>query len=638
MSRKDLEIVIGSKDEYSAEFARAQSKLGGLSAGAMSSAAVFATLGLSIGGVVGFLKAAIDAANEQEAAEKKLAVALGYTSNALLAQANALQQTTTFGDEQIINAQALIAAYTKGEEQTRAVTEATLDLASAKDMDLASAAELVAKSLGSETNALARHGIAVHGAVGSTERLASLTKGIADLYSGQAAAAADTFGGKMTQLKNAIGEVTEAVGGHITKSSFFKSILEAEIRGLYDLAAIVSDIGKFTDETKVEAKVTALKQLIAEVAAIEDQRLRSPQKGLLAFFEVSESELEEKRAIIRQLKVEIAELDKSIAAAAAAKPKAAKPREAESEVATKKIEALELATRKLGATTGELTAIELEEFKTLTMNKAQIIDFTAALEAKRVKEAELAAQKERLAAGGEFRKLEKESPYKKELDELNNSYQDKIYAFQAYNTAIIQAMITGGAEQSEVQEYYAKLSIATDEKILQMKRKVWIEFGTEMTSALNELYRATGSHSKRMFDMMKALNLASALVEGSAAINKAFNKGFDETGSYWGATAYAIAAGIRVTANVETIRRQKYDSPSGGISSGAGGGVSSGGGGGGSGSIPIREGQAPVAPQQITVIVNNPISDGNWDALSENIVDAINRAAQRNVNVTVRAA
>ena len=68
---------------------------------------------------------------EQEKAEKKLETALGKTSKALLNQASALQKVTTFGDEAIIGAQSLIAAFIDDEEQIKKATQATLDLASA---------------------------------------------------------------------------------------------------------------------------------------------------------------------------------------------------------------------------------------------------------------------------------------------------------------------------------------------------------------------------------------------------------------------------------------------------------------------------------------------------------------------------
>ena len=163
-------------------------------------------------GLLNGFKQAVALAGEQEQAERQLSTALGHTSQALLDQASALQQVSVFGDETIIRAQALIAAFVDDEEQIKKATAATLDLAAAKGMDLAAAADLVSKTLGSSTNAMSRYGIAVEGAVGSTERLDSLVDNIADKFGGQAAAAADTMTGSIDQMNNAVGDAAETLG------------------------------------------------------------------------------------------------------------------------------------------------------------------------------------------------------------------------------------------------------------------------------------------------------------------------------------------------------------------------------------------------------------------------------------------
>ena len=173
----------------------------------IASAAYFGARGL----ISGF-SSVIELAGIQEQAEKKLEVALGKRSKALLNQASALQQLTTFGDEAIIGVQSSIAAFLDSEDQIKKATVATLDMAVAMGMDLKSAGDLVAKTLGSSTNAMSRYGIEVTGAVGSTERLESLTQNVAELFGGQASAQADTMAGSIEQMKNAVGDAGEALG------------------------------------------------------------------------------------------------------------------------------------------------------------------------------------------------------------------------------------------------------------------------------------------------------------------------------------------------------------------------------------------------------------------------------------------
>ena len=194
---------------------KAKQEIGGLSgsiskmgkAVGLASAAYFGARGL----ISGF-SAVITLAGKQQEAEKRLAVALGKTSHALLKQASSLQKMTTFGDEAIIGVQASIGAFIKSEDQIKKATEATLDMAVAMGMDLKGAGDLIAKTLGSSTNAMSRYGIEVTGAVGSTERLESLTNNIAELFGGQASAQAETLTGKLEQTKNAIGDAGESLG------------------------------------------------------------------------------------------------------------------------------------------------------------------------------------------------------------------------------------------------------------------------------------------------------------------------------------------------------------------------------------------------------------------------------------------
>jgi len=153
---------------------------------------------------------------EQELAEKKLEAALGFTNQGLLDYASSLQRSSVFGDEAILTAQALLAAFIKDEDQLKLATKATLDLAAAKGMDLNAAADLIGKSIGSSTNALSRYGIEVEGAVGSTQRLESATSSIARLYGGQALAQSLTLSGAMKSLANTFGDFQEKIGSEFT--------------------------------------------------------------------------------------------------------------------------------------------------------------------------------------------------------------------------------------------------------------------------------------------------------------------------------------------------------------------------------------------------------------------------------------
>lgn len=201
-------------------------------------------------GVILGIKKVIKLAGEQEAAEKLLETALGRRSQALLDNAAALQQASAYGDENIIQVQATIAAFTEDEETIKRVTQATLDMAAATGMDLKAAGDLMSKTIGSSTNALARYGVEVTGTVGSQERLEMMTTNIANLWGGQAKAQAEVFTGTQAQMKNAIGDTAEALG-----------------------FLLIPAIGKISKEIKVAAEV-----LTGWLSIPVSERLRDEQQ------------------------------------------------------------------------------------------------------------------------------------------------------------------------------------------------------------------------------------------------------------------------------------------------------------------------------------------------------------------------
>jgi hypothetical protein len=87
-----------------------------------------------------------------------------------------------------------------------------MDLASAKGMDLKSAAELVGRSIGTETNALARQGVELDTNATKTEKLAAVTTVLTAKFGGQAAA--EVEGANSTQLMwKALDKLQEMIGG-----------------------------------------------------------------------------------------------------------------------------------------------------------------------------------------------------------------------------------------------------------------------------------------------------------------------------------------------------------------------------------------------------------------------------------------
>ena len=201
-----------------------------------------ANFGLAFGGIqlISFFKESTQLAMIQENAEKKLSVAYGKNIENLKRYAAELQKQTAYGDEAIIEAQALISMFTKDEEAIKSLTKATLDLAAAKGMDLVTAADLLSKTIGSSTNALSRYGIEVKGVVGSSERLNSLLTNLNDKFGGQASAALDTAAGKLKNISNEIGDIQEELGNELLPA--WVKLNEALLYGVKNLKEGLGEI------------------------------------------------------------------------------------------------------------------------------------------------------------------------------------------------------------------------------------------------------------------------------------------------------------------------------------------------------------------------------------------------------------
>tara|TARA_R100000654_G_scaffold16978_2_gene35541 strand:+ start:134 stop:1978 length:1845 start_codon:yes stop_codon:yes gene_type:complete len=165
--------------------------------------------------LVAFGAASVAAFDKQAKAQAKLQTALGDDAKAyqrLTQLARELQTTTLFGDEATIEAASFLAQLGLNEEAITRLLPLIQDFATAQNMQLGDAAKLVAKSVGSSTNALSRYGIAIEGSVGETERLDSAVNALSNAFGGNAEAAAKVGAGALIQLKNQFGDLMEDIG------------------------------------------------------------------------------------------------------------------------------------------------------------------------------------------------------------------------------------------------------------------------------------------------------------------------------------------------------------------------------------------------------------------------------------------
>lgn len=169
-----------------------------------------------------------NALRQLEARIKSTGGAAGLSSEQLQSFASELQKVTTFGDDAILAMQGVLLTFTsiKG-DVFKDATRAILDLSTAMGQDLQSSAVQLGKALNDPLKgitALSKIGVAF------TEEQKKLIKAFVDVgdvasaqrvilnelrveFGGAAEAASNTFGGALTQLQNAFGDLLEGKGG-----------------------------------------------------------------------------------------------------------------------------------------------------------------------------------------------------------------------------------------------------------------------------------------------------------------------------------------------------------------------------------------------------------------------------------------
>ena len=245
----------------------------------MQRAFVVATTAI-VGGVVVSIRAFIkqeNASRKLEAVLKATSGAVGLTAKELEKEAAALQKVTKFGDEVIINTQAILATFKqiKGDIFKEA-TEAILDMATVLDQDAAQGAIQFGKALNDPAKgvaALTRVGVTFtkeqikqikalqkSGDTMGAQRI--ILRELQSEFGGAARAARNTFGGALNSLKNSFGDLLEQIGETIVKTFGLQEKIESFRKRVEDFAAS-STIQTWARNTKfaLEDVVTVLKAI-----------------------------------------------------------------------------------------------------------------------------------------------------------------------------------------------------------------------------------------------------------------------------------------------------------------------------------------------------------------------------------------
>lgn len=267
-----IEIIFKGRNDASNEIADVKSGLDGVSDSAKKGGAamdvamgVLASTQLQrFGDAVGqvfntMINSAIEAervAADLETVLKSTGGAAGVTAEGAKELAGELARLTLFEDDAILAGETILLQFTKiGKETLPDATKAMLDLSQRMGIGIPNAAKLIGKAMEGEFIGLKRFGIFLDEQAEKTiehlfetgkaaEAQALILEELNKRIGGSAEAAADTFGGAMSQLKKEWGEFQEALGTSVVENEMFKELIQSItelLRGLIDAFSNLSD-------------------------------------------------------------------------------------------------------------------------------------------------------------------------------------------------------------------------------------------------------------------------------------------------------------------------------------------------------------------------------------------------------------
>jgi hypothetical protein len=185
--------------------------------------AAFAAAGVAAAAYAGkLLVDGVKSAIEDEAAQAKLALTLKNVTNATDAQIAAVEQQilktallTGKTDDELRPSFERFLRATNDTSKALKLQQVALDVSAGSGKSLEAVTNAMSKAAEGNAASLAKLGVGLTAAQLKTMSMDEITKVLANTFNGQAAAAADTFQGKMARLQVAFDEGKETVGAFV---------------------------------------------------------------------------------------------------------------------------------------------------------------------------------------------------------------------------------------------------------------------------------------------------------------------------------------------------------------------------------------------------------------------------------------
>jgi hypothetical protein len=271
-------------------------------------------------GVTAFAKSAITAFAENE---KQLqlfknslqSIGFEFATNDSLAFLNSLKLQYGVTDNQLIPAYEQLLTTTRSLAASQNLTNIAMDIAARQGISVTQAADALSKAYIGNTRAIGALGLGISKATLASGDFAAIVKEITNITKGSAAAAADTFAGKLSRIARAADTAKESIGAglvealmQITQSQDIEQLQTKIINFGESAAAVLTKMGKLISDniellkvfgavmlagfaiTKVAAFITALQTIIktinvlrnsAVAAAVAQMFMLNPLGGAL---------------------------------------------------------------------------------------------------------------------------------------------------------------------------------------------------------------------------------------------------------------------------------------------------------------------------------------------------------------------
>ena len=189
--------------------------------------------------LVEFAKESVEAFNQQEKADRQLALVAKESTQAFKDQASALQATLGVSDDMVERMQTMLLRFGEAPAAVDETVRALLDYSAATGTDAVSATQTLLSSVQSGRTAFKELGLQYEKTGEATKDLHNVTAALAGVVGGSAGAEADSLAGRTRKLSERWGEVKEAFGGFIAEIESKFGVLE-KLAGLLNRIANVA--------------------------------------------------------------------------------------------------------------------------------------------------------------------------------------------------------------------------------------------------------------------------------------------------------------------------------------------------------------------------------------------------------------